>query len=66
MFDAQVNHSPSFATDADLDRDIKGTLIWDTLNLVNFGACDRRRCIDEERKRIKERLMGKYSKKETK
>ncbi|XP_041370181.1 tubulin polyglutamylase ttll6-like isoform X2 [Gigantopelta aegis] len=62
----EVNHSPSFATDADLDRDIKGTLIWDTLNLVNFGACDRRRCIDEERRRIKDRLMGKYSKKETK
>ncbi|KAK6188733.1 hypothetical protein SNE40_004850 [Patella caerulea] len=62
----EVNHSPSFNTDAQIDRDIKGTLVWDTLNIVNFGACDKRRCIEEEKKRIKDRLMGKYTKKETK
>ena len=62
----QVNHSPSFTTDAQLDREIKGTLIWDTLGLINFGAVDRRRCLEEERKRIKDRLLGKSTKKETK
>ncbi|KAK7469869.1 hypothetical protein BaRGS_00036089 [Batillaria attramentaria] len=62
----EVNHSPSFSTDAQLDREIKGTLIWDTLGLVNFGAIDRRRCLEEERRRIKDRLLGKNTKKETK
>ncbi|XP_076464953.1 tubulin polyglutamylase ttll6-like isoform X4 [Babylonia areolata] len=62
----EVNHSPSFSTDAQLDREIKGTLIWDTLGLINFGAIDRRRCLEEERRRIKDRLLGKNTKKETK
>ncbi|XP_070207120.1 tubulin polyglutamylase ttll6-like isoform X5 [Littorina saxatilis] len=62
----EVNHSPSFGTDAQLDREIKGTLIWDTLGLINFGAVDRRRCLEEERRRIKDRLLGKNTKKETK
>lgn len=62
----EVNHSPSFSTDAQLDREIKGTLVWDTLGLVNFGAIDRKRCMEEERRRIKDRLLGKSTKKETK
>ncbi|XP_033750298.1 tubulin polyglutamylase ttll6-like isoform X4 [Pecten maximus] len=62
----EVNHSPSFNTDSELDREIKGALVWDTLNLVNFGACDRRKCIEEEKRRIKERLLGRGTKKETK
>ena len=62
----QVNHSPSFGTDAQIDREIKGTLIYDTLGLINFGAVDRKKCMEEERKRIKDRLLGKYTKKETK
>ncbi|XP_069136946.1 tubulin polyglutamylase ttll6-like isoform X6 [Argopecten irradians] len=62
----EVNHSPSFNTDSELDREIKGALVWDTLNLVNFGACDRRKCIEEEKRRIKERLLGRGAKKETK
>ena len=66
LWGLQVNHSPSFSTDAQLDREIKGTLIWDTLGLINFGAVDRRRCLEEERKRIKDRLLGKCTKKETK
>ena len=61
----QVNHSPSFNTDSELDREIKGALIYDTLQLVNFGACDRRRCIEEERRRIKDRLLGKSNRKES-
>lgn len=62
----QVNHSPSFNTDSELDREIKGALVVDSLNLVNFGACDRRKCIEEEKKRIKDRLMGRGTKKESK
>ena len=62
----EVNHSPSFNTDSELDREIKGALVMDTLNLVNFGACDRRKCIEEEKRRIKDRLMGRGTKKESK
>ncbi|XP_052793525.1 tubulin polyglutamylase ttll6-like isoform X19 [Mya arenaria] len=61
----EVNHSPSFGTDSELDREIKGALIFDTLQLVNFGACDRRKCIEEERRRIKDRLLGKANRKDT-
>ena len=55
----QVNHSPSFTTDSLLDREIKDVLLFDTLNLINFGAVDRRRCIEEDRRRVKERLFAK-------
>ncbi|CAG5133283.1 unnamed protein product, partial [Candidula unifasciata] len=62
----EVNHSPSFTTDAVLDKEIKGTLIWDTLGLINFGAMDKRKYLEEERRRIKDRLLGKCTKKESK
>lgn len=62
----KVNHSPSFNTDSELDREIKGALVWDTLHLVNFGACDKRKCIEEEKKRIKDRLLGRPNRKESK
>ena len=62
----QVNHSPSFHTDAKLDKEIKEALIYDTLNVVNFGAVDKRKCIEEEKRKIKERLFARQNKKETK
>jgi len=55
----KVNHSPSFTTDSMLDREIKDVLLFDTLNLINFGAVDRKRCIEEDRRRVKERLFAK-------
>ena len=62
-----MNHSPSFHTDATLDKEIKEALIYDTMNLINCGAVDKRKCIEEERKRIKERLFNRGpGKKETK
>jgi len=42
-----------------LDREIKDVLLFDTLSLINFGAVDRRRCIEEDRRRVKERLFAK-------
>ncbi|XP_074651211.1 tubulin polyglutamylase ttll6-like isoform X2 [Tubulanus polymorphus] len=62
----EVNHSPSFHTDAKLDKEIKEALLWDTVNLVNFGAVDKRKCIEEERRRIKDRLFQRQNRKETK
>lgn len=56
VFSLKVNHSPSFHTDTDLDKDIKETLLYDTLCLVNFDAIDRRQCIEEEKRRIMTRL----------
>ncbi len=62
----EVNHSPSFTTDSKLDREIKDALIYDCIMLMNIGSSDKRRCIDEERKRVRERLFLKQGKKETK
>ncbi|XP_078695420.1 tubulin polyglutamylase TTLL13-like isoform X10 [Branchiostoma floridae x Branchiostoma belcheri] len=55
----EVNHSPSFHTDAPLDKEIKEALLYDTLNMLNLTAFDRRRCIEEDRRRVKERLLKK-------
>ncbi|MBN3305450.1 TTLL6 polyglutamylase, partial [Amia calva] len=53
----EVNHSPSFTTDSRLDREVKDGLLYDTLVLINLGACDRRRVIEDERRRVQERLL---------
>ncbi|XP_026171503.1 tubulin polyglutamylase ttll6 isoform X2 [Mastacembelus armatus] len=52
----EVNHSPSFTTDSQLDREVKDALLYDTLVLINLGACDRRKITKEERRRVKDRL----------
>ena len=62
----EVNHSPSFTTDSKLDRDIKDALIYDTLLLLNLPSADKRRFIEEERKRVKDRLLNKVNKKDSK
>ncbi|KAG7219819.1 hypothetical protein INR49_005841 [Caranx melampygus] len=53
----EVNHSPSFTTDSRLDREVKDALLYDTLVLINLGACDRRKITKEERRRVKDRLQ---------
>uniref|UniRef100_A0AAV2LDF3 Uncharacterized protein n=1 Tax=Knipowitschia caucasica TaxID=637954 RepID=A0AAV2LDF3_KNICA len=53
----EVNHSPSFTTDSQLDREVKDALLYDTLDLINLGACDRRKITKEERRRVKDRLQ---------
>lgn len=32
----EVNHGPSFATESNLDHDVKFDLIKDTLNIIKF------------------------------
>lgn len=59
FFPQQVNHSPSFSTDSKLDREIKDSLIFDSLRLMNFSQCDRKKCIEEERRKVRERLLQK-------
>ncbi|XP_072258846.1 tubulin polyglutamylase TTLL13 [Pyxicephalus adspersus] len=53
----EVNHSPSFTTDSRLDREVKDALLYDTLNLINLRACDKRKVIEEDKRRVKERLL---------
>ncbi|XP_029696266.1 tubulin polyglutamylase ttll6 isoform X2 [Takifugu rubripes] len=59
----EVNHSPSFTTDSPLDCEVKDALLYDTLVLINLGACDRRKITREERRRVKDRLQQNSSRK---
>ncbi|NXU21459.1 TTL13 polyglutamylase, partial [Pardalotus punctatus] len=53
----EVNHSPSFNTDSQLDHEVKDALLCDTFNLINVHACDRKKVLEEDKRRIKERLL---------
>nr|XP_046487173.1 tubulin polyglutamylase TTLL13-like isoform X1 [Neodiprion pinetum] len=53
----EVNHSPSFHTDAQIDKDIKESLLIDTFDILNFQQCDKKKIIEEDRKRVRERLL---------
>ncbi|XP_068265935.1 tubulin polyglutamylase TTLL13 [Nyctibius grandis] len=53
----EVNHSPSFNTDSPLDREVKDALLYDTINLINVHACSRRKVLEEDKQRVKERLL---------
>uniref|UniRef100_A0A146VII8 Tubulin polyglutamylase ttll6 n=1 Tax=Fundulus heteroclitus TaxID=8078 RepID=A0A146VII8_FUNHE len=57
----EVNHSPSFTTDSQLDQEVKDALLYDTLVLINLRACDRRKITMEERRRVKDRLQQNLS-----
>lgn len=53
----QVNHSPSFHTDTQLDREVKESLLTDTFTMLNIWQCDKKRVLEEDRKRIRDRLL---------
>uniref|UniRef100_B3P636 GG12126 n=1 Tax=Drosophila erecta TaxID=7220 RepID=B3P636_DROER len=53
----EVNHSPSFHTNEQVDREVKRPLIRDTLNLVSAVLADKRQILKEDRKRVKQRLL---------
>ncbi|XP_011872483.1 PREDICTED: tubulin polyglutamylase TTLL13-like isoform X2 [Vollenhovia emeryi] len=53
----EVNHSPSFHTDAQIDKDVKEGLLMDTFDILNLQQCDKKKIIEEDRKRIRERLL---------
>jgi len=52
-----VNHSPSFHTDAQIDKDVKEALLTDTFNILNLQQCDKKKIMEEDKKRIRERLL---------
>nr|XP_023408783.1 tubulin polyglutamylase TTLL13P [Loxodonta africana] len=53
----QVNHSPSFTTDSRLDREVKDALLCDAMILVNLRGCDKRKVLEEDKRRVKARLF---------
>ncbi|XP_037367277.1 tubulin polyglutamylase TTLL13 [Talpa occidentalis] len=53
----EVNHSPSFTTDSRLDREVKDALLYDAMTLVNLRGCDKRKVMEEDKRRVKERLF---------
>ena len=60
----QVNRSPSFHTDAPLDKEVKEGLLHDTLELLDLHANSKRRCLEEEKKKVRERLLCRQKLKE--
>ncbi|XP_014251358.1 tubulin polyglutamylase ttll6-like isoform X2 [Cimex lectularius] len=54
----EVNHSPSFHTDTPIDHEIKEALLMDTFCLLNLAQNDKLKMINEEKKRIRERLTS--------
>ncbi|EDV26522.1 uncharacterized protein TRIADDRAFT_22537 [Trichoplax adhaerens] len=57
----EVNHSPSFHTDHKLDKEVKEGLLYETLCLLQLSSSDKRKCIEEDKRKIKERLFKKQS-----
>uniref|UniRef100_A0A2K5EJF7 Tubulin tyrosine ligase like 13 n=1 Tax=Aotus nancymaae TaxID=37293 RepID=A0A2K5EJF7_AOTNA len=53
----EVNHSPSFTTDSRLDQEVKDVLLCDSMTVVNLRACDKRKVMEGEKRRVKERLF---------
>ncbi|XP_059938167.1 tubulin polyglutamylase TTLL6 [Mesoplodon densirostris] len=49
----EVNHSPSFSTDSWLDKEVKDSLLYDTLVLINLRSCDKKKVLEEERHRAR-------------
>jgi len=55
----QVNHSPSFHTDAQIDKDIKEGLLHDTFAILNLSQYDKRKVMEQDRKKVRDRLLQK-------
>ncbi|KAL0127819.1 hypothetical protein PUN28_003214 [Cardiocondyla obscurior] len=53
----EVNHSPSFHTDAQIDKDVKEGLLMDTFDILNLQRYDKKKIIEEDKKRIRDRLL---------
>ena len=57
----EVNHSPSFNTDTDLDLDVKEGLISDCINLIQLSASRIKKAKAEDKRACKERLYSSRS-----
>ena len=57
----EVNHTPSFSTDAQFDYKVKNELIEDTVRLLNMDPENRVEYLTNERERIRSRAFEKVS-----
>ena len=57
----EVNHSPSFNTDTELDLDVKEGLISDSINLIQLSASRIKKAKAEDKRACKERLYSSRS-----
>ena len=57
-----MNRSPSFHTEAPLDKELKEGLLLDTFNLIDLYANDKRKCMEEDKRKVMERLLRQQSK----
>lgn len=53
-----MNHSPSFNTDSDLDKDVKNTVIGDTIKLLNLTAERKENYKKARQDLLHSRMMG--------
>lgn len=60
----QVNHSPSFHTDSPLDKEVKEGLLYDTLQLIDLHATDKKHCLEEDKRRAQQRLLTRHKPKD--
>ncbi|ODN03537.1 Tubulin polyglutamylase ttll6 [Orchesella cincta] len=60
-FVIEVNHSPSFHMDTNLDREIKEELLHDTVSMLNVKQLERRKIENEDRRRVQIRLANKVA-----
>ena len=54
----EVNHSPSFNTDSDLDKDVKMTVIGDTIKLLNLSSTRKEQYKKQRSELLNSRMMG--------
>ncbi|XP_071450337.1 tubulin polyglutamylase TTLL6 [Hetaerina americana] len=53
----EVNHSPSFGTKSEVDKEVKTNLILDTFQILNINKMEKKKIIREEKQRCKGRLL---------
>lgn len=53
----EVNHSPSFHTDTQLDSEVKESLLSDMFAMLGLDYCNKRKVIRDDKKRVRERLL---------
>ena len=58
----EVNHSPSFNTDSDLDKDVKNTVIGDTVKLLNLTSERKEQYKKARQELLQNRMMGTHKK----
>lgn len=54
----EVNHSPSFHTDTELDCEVKEALLTDMFAMMNLEYCDKKKIMRDDRRRVRERLLN--------